>query len=187
MYSHSGMKLTPLAPAGLLVSLLTLGGQAGAASYDLCAGTTELTMPDATVVTMWGYGLDTGGACVPSVPGPALQLLPGDNTLTVNLRNELSTAVSMVISGQQAVMTPVFFTDDQGRQRVRSFTHETAPGATASYSWSNLKPGTYLYSSGTHPAVQVQMGLYGGLTLDAAAGEAYAGVPYDNEVMVLYS
>ena len=26
-----------------------------------------------------------------------------------------------------------------------------------------MKPGTYLYQSGTHPQVQVQMGLYGGV------------------------
>jgi len=31
------------------------------------------------------------------------------------------------------------------------------------------------------------MGLYGAVTHDAAAGEAYAGVPYDNEVTLLYS
>ena len=37
-------------------------------------------------------------------------------------------------------------------------------------------PGTYLYQSGSHPAVQVQMGLYGGVTSDAAAGEVYSGV-----------
>jgi hypothetical protein len=84
-------------------------------------------------------------------------------------------------------MAPVFFTDGQGRSRVRSFDKETASAATASYSWTGLKPGTFLYHSGTHPAVQVQMGLYGSVTHDAAAGEAYAGIPYDNEVMLYYS
>jgi hypothetical protein len=68
---------------------------------------------------------------------------------------------------------------------VRSFTHEIT--TSGSYSWSNLKPGSYLYMSGTHPAVQVQMGLYGALTHDAAPGVAYAGLPYDNAVTLLYS
>ncbi len=170
-----------------LTALLTAAGQAGAVTYDLCAGTTTLTMPDSTVITMWGYGLDTGVPCTPTVPGPQLTVPVGDTTLTVNLRNELASPVSIVISGQQAAMTPVFFTDDQGRQRVRSFTHETLPAATGIYAWSNLKPGTFLYSSGTHPAVQVQMGLYGAVTHDAQTGEAYAGISYDSEVSLLYS
>ena len=38
------------------------------------------------------------------------------------------------------------------------------------YSWTNMKPGTYLYQSGTHPQVQVQMGLYGGVKKDFATG-----------------
>ena len=33
-----------------------------------------------------------------------------------------------------------------------------------------IAPGTYLYHSGTHPAVQVQMGLYGALTKNAVDG-----------------
>jgi len=169
----------------VLTALLTAAGQAGAVSYNLCAGTTTKTMPDSTVITMWGYGLDTGAPCAPTVPGPQLTVPAGDNTLTINLRNELTDPVSIVIPGQQATMTPVFFADGQGRQRVRSFTHETA--TTGVYTWNNLKSGTYLYSSGTHPAIQVQMGLYGAVTHDAAAGQAYTGISYDNEVLLLYS
>jgi len=169
-----------------LTALLTAAGQAGAVTtYDLCTGTTTKTMPDSTVITMWGYGIDTGAPCAPTVPGPQLTVPAGDNTLTINLRNELTDPVSIVIPGQQATMTPVFFADAQGRQRVRSFTHETT--TIGVYTWNNIKPGTYLYQSGTHPAVQVQMGLYGAVTQDAAVGEAYTGVSYDNEVLLLYS
>jgi hypothetical protein len=181
------MKTKPISQVVAATAFLALAGQASAVSYDLCTGVTTKTMPDGTVVTMWGYGMDAGAPCLPTVPGPQLTVPPGDSTLTVNLRNELAEPVSMVISGQQAVMTPVFFTDAQGRQRVRSFTHETSSGGTGVYTWSNLKPGTFLYSSGTHPAVQVQMGLYGAMTHDAAVGEAYTGVAYDNEVVLLYS
>lgn len=190
MNRHSDMNLQPIKQALAVVALLTLAGQASAITYDLCTGTTAKTMPDTTVITMWGYGWDyepgvPGAPCSVTVPGPELTVPPGDNALTINLRNELAEAVSIVIPGQQAAMTPVFFTDGQGRQRVRSFTHETT--TTGVYSWSNLKPGSYLYMSGTHPAVQVQMGLYGAITHDAVAGEAYAGIPYDNEVTLLYS
>lgn len=187
MNRYSGMNLKSITQIVLLGSLLALAGEAGAATFNLCAGTTTKTMPDGNVITMWGYGLDTGTPCPVTVPGPQLTVPVGDTILTINLRNELSEPVSIVISGQQAAMTPVFFTDAQGRQRVRSFTHETAPAATGVYEWNNLKPGSFLYSSGTHPAVQVQMGLYGGFKHDAAIGEAYPGIAYDNEVTLLYS
>jgi FtsP/CotA-like multicopper oxidase with cupredoxin domain len=169
-----------------LTALLMAANQAGAASFDLCTGTTTKTMPDNTVITMWGYGIDTGSPCVPTVPGPQLTVPAGDNSLTINLRNELTDPVSIVISGQALPESaagptlPMFLNG-----RVRSFTHETT--TTGVYRWNNLKPGTYLYSSGTHPAVQVQMGLYGAVTHDAAAGEAYAGISYDSEVPLLYS
>ncbi len=66
-------------------------------------------------------------------------------------------------------------------------TAEAAPGQTRIYTFPGLKPGTFLYQSGSHPAVQVQMGLYGAVTHDAAAGAAYTDVPYLNEVLLLYS
>jgi FtsP/CotA-like multicopper oxidase with cupredoxin domain len=58
-----------------------------------------------------------------------------------------------------------------GSGRVVSMTAETPPGGTQEYLFTGLKPGTFLYESGTHQAVQVQMGLYGAMTKDAAAGE----------------
>src|SRR5512143_3665018 len=177
-------------PTLLALALALVAGPAVAASFNLVAMPFTKTMPDGSPVAMWGYALD-GATPVPSVPGPPLVVPPGDTTLTVNLRNALSgpgaEPVSIVIPGQLATMTPVKFTDGAGRQRVRSFAPEAAVGGTQSYTWNNLKPGTYLYHSGTHPQVQVQMGLYGKLTHDAVSGEAYAGVPYATEVALLFS
>ena len=50
-------------------------------------------------------------------------------------------------------------------------------------------PGTYLYHSGSHPAVQVQMGLYGALTkLSSAANRAYPAVAtHNSEATLLFS
>lgn len=178
----------------LLTALVLMGANASAAEYWLCAGSTTLTMPDTNeVINMWGYASDddndlsNGCGNAVQIPGPALEVLPGDPALTINLRNDLSEGVSIIIPGQNTTMTPVMFTDAEGRQRVRSFTHETAPGATAVYSWNNFKAGTYLYQSGTHPAVQVQMGLYGSAVKDEAAGLAYPGVAYQNDAIILYS
>jgi FtsP/CotA-like multicopper oxidase with cupredoxin domain len=179
-----------IVPAGIVGALALGMGQAMAANYELCAGVTTKTMPDSSVVTMWGYALATNGICdTPTVPGPTLTVPPGDSTLEIILHNNLPTLngeqvpVSIVIPGQVAAMTPQFNADG----RVRSFTHETFSGTPGTYTWTNIQPGSYAYHSGTHPAVQVQMGLYGAVVKDAAAGEAYPGVSYDNEVFLYYS
>jgi hypothetical protein len=74
----------------------------------------------------------------------------------VNLTNQLTKAVSIIIPGQnmplaQGATAPQVARNADGR--IRSFVHETpASGGTASYIWGSIKPGTYLYHSGTHPA-----------------------------------
>jgi hypothetical protein len=79
--------------------------------------------------------------------------------------------------------------------RVQSFATqvETTAGATP-LTWLNLQPGTYLFHSGTHPSIQVPMGLYGILVVtDAANGIAYpaagarAAVTYAGEIPLLLS
>jgi FtsP/CotA-like multicopper oxidase with cupredoxin domain len=119
------------------------------------------------------------------VPGPAITLANTDTTLNIHVRNVgLAEPVSIVIPGQNATtMTPVMQGD-----RVRSFTHETPAGSIGTYSWTSVKPGTFAYQSGTHPAVQIQMGLYGALTKTAATGEAYGpSTAFNSEMTVLYS
>jgi FtsP/CotA-like multicopper oxidase with cupredoxin domain len=177
-------------PALLALVLPLVAGNAAAITYDLVAMPFNKAMPDGSV-PMWGYALDVGAGSVPTVPGPAIVVPAGETSLTINLRNALTgpgaEPVSIVIPGQLSTMSPVKFADSQGRQRVRSFTAEAAPSGTQSYTWNNLKPGTYLYHSGTHPQVQVQMGLYGAVTRDAADGQAYSGVPYYSQATLLFS
>jgi hypothetical protein len=185
----------------LLLLLCTVGGSVQAETYNLQAASTTMTMPDGRVVTMWGFASCTDGtfaSCGPvTVPGPRLKVTNGN--LTVNLRNGLPDPVSLVIPGQQTVMTPVWVNPTNGTitgngsrpvgdttSRVRSFTHETAPSTDGVYEWSSLKEGTYLYQSGTHPAKQVQMGLYGAMTYDDTPGTAY-GTPYASDVVLLFS
>jgi FtsP/CotA-like multicopper oxidase with cupredoxin domain len=184
-------------------------GVAGAAEYWLQTGTTTIAG-----VTMWGYALCGSGSTAPAscsapatVPGPALTVPPGEG-LVVHLANTLPEPTSLVIASQvkQEGMQPVWFepaaptTVYSGARppanltaRVRSFDREAAPGGgTATYTWASLRPGTYLYSSGTHPQVQVQMGLYGAMTKDAGAGKvAYSSgttnVVYANQVTLVYS
>jgi len=102
--------------------------------------------------------------------------------------------------------TPIASPPVQG-PRVQSFSTEVAavvPGTVAStaLTWSNLRPGTYLLESGTHPSIQVPMGLIGMVVVTTAPvpsatagtagtpGTAYLGatpVTYNAEVPLEFS
>ena len=187
----------------LVASAAFAAGTASAESYDLCAVAGTKTMPDGSAVPTWGYSTNdpVTGCGAPEMPGPRLEST--DGTLTINLTNNLPEPTSIVIAGLPMPTSmgpgPTWKNDLTGArtspdQRVRSFGAEaTAGGGTESYSWTGLRPGTFVYHSGTHPQKQVYMGLYGAMTHDAAASEAYAAVgsspavSYDNEVVLFYS
>ena len=173
-----------------LVMVLSMVTASSAADFFLRADTFINTMPDGVAVTMWGFSSCTDATFVtcsaPTVPGPALVVPVGDSVLNVTLKNNLTglytEPVSLMIPGQSTIMVPV-----KVNGRVRSFTTEVAVGATGVYSWTNMRPGTYLYQSATHPAIQMQMGLYGVAKKDFAAGQVYSGVTYDSEVVLVFS
>lgn len=151
----------------------------------LRAATTTLTMADGRQVLMWGFAQDSGPSLqdgTVTVPGPAIALGPDAQSLVIHLKNTLPEPVSVVIPGQFAVQGNPERNPDG---RVRSFTHEAPPGGTAVYTWPNIQPGTYVYHSGSHPALQVQMGLYGALTRLTNFGEAYPGVHFEREMTLL--
>jgi len=62
--------------------------------------------------------------------------------------------------------------------RVQSFSTEVAAGSTTSLAWPSLAPGTYLLESGTHPSIQVPMGLIGMLVVTTAPSGTTAGTAY---------
>ncbi len=183
-----------LLTTGVALGIGLICAPVNAAVFHLCADSTVKLMPDGASVVMWGYAEDDnadlsdgcGGSPVQS-PGPLLSVNPADTEVTVHLRNNLGVDTSLMIPGQASAMTPVFTTDAQGRSRVTSLTHVTSPGAVGTYQWSDFKPGSYSYNSGTHMAVQVQMGLYGGVRKDLSDNVAYVGVPYDEQVVIFYS
>ncbi|HKU25927.1 MAG TPA: Ig-like domain-containing protein, partial [Candidatus Sulfotelmatobacter sp.] len=82
--------------------------------------------------------------------------------------------------------------------RVQSFAQEveatpsTVTQTPTQLKWNLLKPGTYLLESGTHPSIQVPMGLIGMLVVTSApstgtAGTAYTGMSYDTDVPLEFS
>jgi hypothetical protein len=172
--------------------------------YRVCAGTvTDITC-------------NASGAPISS-PGAALVVPPGDNTLQVTLYNHLRLVpTSFVVHGLNTTMTPVFAdaagavctpsttalpanatqAQEEARRacRLRSFTTEAPPPTPAgasvpvNYTYNNVRPGTYLYQSGTLPQIQVQMGLFGMMSKDSAtAGTVYPGVTYVNQTRILFS
>src|SRR6516225_4941924 len=272
---------TILKSAALVLAILSCAGAAFCQSINLTAGPTTTTMPDGTVVPMWGYFCGTAVtgstatcaalnpasvstvATVPSTWSPVVITVPiaaaGATSLTINLTNNLSFTptgattpntipTSIVIVGQvggglgvlaqRTTTTPPDHSLAQGCQtwfiasgatppgtpcpaqqpgsnsppsqgnRVQSFgTEVAAAGATpvapqvasgSALMWTNLRPGSYLLESGTHPSIQVPVGLIGMLVVTTApsgttAGTAYPAVgtapavPYNAEVPLEFS
>ena len=183
---------------------LTASGAAAQSVHLIAAPATKaITLPNGTTVAvpMWGYALDgnddgiVNNGEVVTVPGPRIVVPAGQSSLIITLTNLLPEATSLVIPGQpfnDGAATPA--RDLAGR--ATSMTPETGPNSTATYTFPGLKPGTFLYQSGSHQAVQIQMGLYGAMTKDAvdavtgtSPAQAYAGAAfaYAHEAVLVYS
>lgn len=174
---------------------------ARAAVFNLRADATTITLPGGIKIPMWGFALDSrfgAGDGAVSVPGPQLTLDPGDTTLTINLKNNLTqartglaggVAVSLIVPALPAALAPVAWPTGPYAGRVRSLNAEAPPGNSApvAYTWTNVKPGTFLYHSATQMQVQVQMGLYGALIKNSGPREAYPGAGYGQDLVLLYS
>jgi FtsP/CotA-like multicopper oxidase with cupredoxin domain len=155
-----------------------------------------------TGIPMWGYadcGVSFAGcaAATPTSPGPVITVPAGDAAgLTVHLRNSLPTEpTSIYLVGQRNAPLPVNADALRVNGRLQALTAEIAPGLDGDYSWSaaDLRPGTYLYQSGSHVQLQVHMGLYGAVVHDAPNGScasppcAYPAVPYSSSTVMLFS
>ena len=168
-----------------------MAGSAGqAAEVYLRAGAVTNTLPNGQPVVMWGFAQDSAFEALDgtiTVPGPALDIPPNDNSLIIHLDNDLPEPVSVVIPGLIAADSPVPVREPDGR--AFSFTDETPPGNTlpVDYRWDWIRSGTFVYHSGSHISVQVQMGLFGGLKKDSDYGEAYPGISYNSDVLFILS
>ncbi len=175
--------------AGLALLLAAGGGTARAAIPGLTGSTFTLTAKQDIISTAdgnshyaWGYA---GGNGRMQYPGPTLIVAQGA-TVTVVLQNQLPVPVSIVFPGQSGVNA----TGGVEGTLTREAPPAGTPGGSVTYTFVASQPGTYLYHSGTNPALQVDMGLVGALIVrPAAAGQAYAqpGTQYAREHLFLLS
>ncbi len=138
-------------------SQATVDGITGA-NHNFVACQFNIPTPDGDSVPMWGYGVDDGDAVCQEgqYPGPTLIVNEGD-TVNITLRNNLPVDTSIVFPGQTSSTTT---TGSKGliTQEV------TADGATTViYTFEATHPGTFMYESGSNPALQTEMGLLGAI------------------------
>ena len=133
---------------------------------------------------MWGY-VQTRQYVYPFArcrscigPGSDMTATEGE-TVNIHVRNNLtglyhgtdlghhSRADSFADAGYYPTWTDgTTGPQDKCRSKGEILYTETPVAGTGVYTWTSLKAGTYLYQSGTHPGVQVQMGLYGPLIVN---------------------
>ena len=122
--------------------------------------------PDGNVVYMWGL---SSGSDPFQYPGPVLCVNQGD-TVTIVLHNTLNRNISLIFPGQDSVLAngqpdgPVF----SGTTLTSLAKVAASNGGSVTYSFVATEPGTFLYQSGTDPAIQVPMGLFGAIVVRPA-------------------
>ncbi len=150
------------------------------ATFTLTAQTGYIGTPDDNVLFMWGF---SEGSSPFQYPGPILCVTEGD-TVTVILHNTLNEDVSIVFPGQEDVMAdgaPAQPQFDGGGAMTSMTNVAPANGGSVTYSFVATSPGTFVYESGTDPAKQVRMGLFGALIVRPALGPNFANNRSDSE------
>jgi FtsP/CotA-like multicopper oxidase with cupredoxin domain len=158
-------------------------------SFSFTARHDHLSTADGGSLLFWGYSDDAGSTYgAPQYPGPTLIVNQGE-TVTIALSNALDEPVSMVFPGQGGVTA----TCTSGSCVDGELTLEAGNARDeVTYSFTAGEPGTYMYHSGTHMELQLEMGLLGAIIVrpagfDAAAPTAYghADTAYDREELFL--
>lgn len=158
-------------------------------TFNLTAKADYITAGDGSSLLAWGYAADDRGPFpgVMQYPGPTLIVNQGD-TVTINLKNQLPMAVSMVFPGQSGVTASGGLYGLLGR-----VVPANNSAAVVTYTFTAAQPGTYLYHSGVRPDLQVEMGLVGAIIVrpagfDEATNRTAYGHPgsaYDHEYLFL--
>jgi hypothetical protein len=200
-YCLNGTCGTSWSPGPTIVVPITDGSGFGSLTINL----TNSLPVNTSIVILGQVGGDMGAASLPREASPttgthATQTITwpaaGCNPATLPATVPPCTDPTFTPAGQPA--------------RAVAFGLEAAGGGGAHlYSWAHLRPGTYLYETGSLPSLQAPMGLYGVLVVTKppvsaasgtpAQGDAYpnkavttgttttAGALYDADVALLFS
>ena len=146
--------------------------------FTLTAKRGKIATADGNQVPMWGFASGSGAYQYPS---PFLCAVEGDH-VTVVLHNQLGNAgatpvrTSIMFPGQGDVTAdgvpaqPELVNPANAAAGLVSLVPSVLPGNTITYAFTASHAGTYIYESGTSTAVQMQMGLFGGLIVRPTAG-----------------
>ena len=154
----------------------------GAKEFTLEARDGYVEFPDGNTVYVWSYA-PAGGAF--QFPGPNLCVDQGD-AVRVYYSNPADGL--NIDGGIPADLSSIAFPGQTGVSATGGqpglITNEAVPVTdTVVYEFVADNAGTYLYQSATDPAVQIQMGMFGGLVVYPSAGRefAYSGHEFDPE------
>lgn len=136
-------------------------------TQNLWAKPGSIRFPGGAEIPFWGFATAAGRE--PQLPGPTITARVGD-LIRIHLRNGLRDFVSLVFPGLDAVPAPV---KEDGR--FVSYNTHASPGGTVRYTFEAVRPGVFLYESGTNPERQVPMGLYGAIVVYPAGDDTAYG------------
>lgn len=145
-------------------------------AFSFTATRDYISSPEGGSWLIWGY---RNVAAPPpfhraQYPGPTMIVNEGD-TVTVTLTNNLAEPVSIIFPGQAGVTAAGGLPGLLTREAApRSSTTATPAQKTVTYSFVAANPGTFLYYSGSHAELQVEMGLLGALIVRPLMGPNFA-------------
>lgn len=131
-----------------------IDGESGT-NFNFVACTFNILTPDGDSVPMFGYGLDSCDKA--QYPGPTL-IVNQNDTVTINLTNQLPFPTSIVFPGQVS-------NANGGDKGLLTQEAPISSASTVTYTFTADKPGTFMYESGTNPALQTEMGLLGAIVV----------------------
>ncbi len=146
-------------------------------AFSLVAKSDYISTADGNAVYVWGYGLGTDATAQLYYPGPTMIVNEGA-TVTVTLTNTLDEPVSLVFPGQ----TGVTATAVTGKPSAQGqLTLEAGAGTgQVTYTFVASHAGTFLYHSGSHEDLQIEMGLVGALIVRPNGYSASNQIAYDD-------
>ena len=157
------------APTGVVCTT----GAAGTPTFSLTAKAGYVNLPDGNTMYMWSYASGSGAF---QHPGPVLCVNEGD-VVTVVLQNALDRGRSIMFPGPGGRARRRRPGPAAGDRR-RPLPHQHGgPRRRVTYTFTASRPGVFLYESGTNPAKQVRMGLFGALVVRPAAAPAPGSPP----------